>query len=42
MSAETGVESRGGVGELHPQTLLLVLSGANKSWPMGNSEGSGD
>lgn len=42
MSAETGVGSGGGVGELHPQTLLLVLSGANKSWPMGNSEGSGD
>lgn len=42
MSAETGVGSGGAMGELHPQALLLVLSGANKSWPMGNSEGSGD
>lgn len=42
MSAETGVGSGGAVGELHPQALLLVLSGVNKSWPMGNSEGSGD
>lgn len=41
MSAETGVGSGGGVGELHPQTLLLVLSGTNKSWPMGNDEGLG-